>query len=452
MNKPNLRKSAFFALLSLRGRPVGNYYRRMLREDQDGIPPNTTARRLAGLLAHCQRHVPYYAELMREVGGSFLEDPEEYLTRLPVITKEIIRTRLDDLKSSDLRRRKWFFNTSGGSTGEPIRFIQDLEYEAWTEAIKLLFAKLVGREVGEAEFILWGSHRDVASTTEDLRAQLRHWLSNTTIQDGFVMTPTQMRQYILLLNKVRPKLITAYADSIYELAKFAEEECLPVRPPAAIITSAVMLYPFMREKIESVFHCKVYNRYGSREVGDIACERHDQRGFWVPPWINYVEIVDSEGKRVPNGCEGDVLVTSLTNFAMPLIRYRIGDRGVLAPRESIDRKRDCQVLEEVLGRTTDMLRGKDGQLIHSGYFMVMLFFKDWIRKYQVIQKSTSRIIFRLVCTTPDHPQEELDELVAKTRLVMGDECEITFEFVDDIPASGSGKFRYVISEVTTLSR
>ncbi len=451
MNKPNLREGAYFALLALRGKPVGNYYRRMLREDRDGIPPNTTARRLASLLAHCQRHVPYYSELMREAGGSYLEDPEGYLTHLPVLTKEIIRTRSDDLKSSDLLRRKWDFNTSGGSTGEQVRFIQDREYTAQTDAIKLLFSKLVGREVGEAEFVLWGSHYDVASATESLRAQLRLWLSNTTMLDGFVMTPTQMRRYILLLNKVRPKLITAYADSIYELAKFAEHEGLPVRPQAAIITSATMLYPFMREKIETVFQCKVYSRYGSREVGDIACERPGQRGFWVPPWGNYVEIVDSEDKRVPDGCEGDILVTSLTNFAMPFIRYRIGDRGVLASREGTNRKRDSQVLEEILGRNIEMLRNKSGQLIHAGNFMVMLFFRDWIRKYQVIQKSTSRVVFRLVCATPDHPQEELDELVAKTSLVMGDDCEVTFEFVDEIPASGSGKFRYVISEVMNPS-
>jgi phenylacetate-CoA ligase len=115
--KPNLRAAAYFALFALRGQPVGRYYRRMLQEDRNGIPPNTMATQLTHLLEHCERHVPYYAELMREAGGSYLGDPERYLTRLPVLTKGIIRARSDDLKSSDLQSRKWYFNTSSGSTG-----------------------------------------------------------------------------------------------------------------------------------------------------------------------------------------------------------------------------------------------------------------------------------------------------------------------------------------------
>lgn len=447
MNTPNLREAAYFALFAARGQPVGSYYRRMLREVRDGIPPETSARLLAHMLAHCQDHVPYYADVMTAAGGSYLADPESYLTRLPILTKDIIRTRFDDLKSDDLPQRAWHFNTSGGSTGEPVRFIQDRGHETRAGAVKLLFPKLVGREVGQPEFRLWGAHRDVARATANLRAQLLCWLSNTKFLDGFVMTPARMRDYIAMLNKARPRLITAYAGAIYELAKFAERDGLPVQPQAAIITSAGMLYPFMREKIETVFQCQVYNRYGSREVGDIACERPGRGGLWVAPWGNYLEIVDGEGRRVPDGGEGDIIITSLTNFAMPLIRYRIGDRGVLAPREGDDRMGAGQVLREITGRDTDMLRGNSGQLIHAGNFMVMLFFRDWIRKYQVIQKITSQVTFRLVCATPGPPQAELDELVARTRQVMGDDCEVVFEFVHDIPASTSGKYRYVISEV-----
>ena len=92
MTGPNLREAVYFALFALRGQAVGTYYRRMLQEDRDGVPPGTTSRLLVGLLAHCQRHVPYYAKLMRDAGGSYLEDPEGYLTRLPVLTKDIIRT------------------------------------------------------------------------------------------------------------------------------------------------------------------------------------------------------------------------------------------------------------------------------------------------------------------------------------------------------------------------
>ena len=78
------------------------------------------------------------------------------------------------------------------------------------------------------------------------------WLRHDTDADATVHPLAECGQ---------AELITAYADSIYELAKFAEHEDLPVRPQTAIITSYTMLYPFMREKIETVFQCKVYNRY-----------------------------------------------------------------------------------------------------------------------------------------------------------------------------------------------
>jgi phenylacetate-CoA ligase len=144
---------------------------------------------------------------------------------------------------------------------------------------------------------------------------------------------------------------------------------------------------------------------------------------------------------------GDIAITSLTNYAMPLIRYRIGDRGVLAPRQSTGRPRYGQVLQDILGRSTDMIRGRDGKLIDSGYFETLLYFRDWIRRYQVIQKSPSRVVFRIVSTQSDHPQSELDEVVARTRLALGDDCEVSFEFVDTIPTSGLGKYRYILSEV-----
>jgi phenylacetate-CoA ligase len=447
MSEMNLRQAAYFALVGLRGQALGNHYKRILREDQDGIPPDTTKRLLIQLLTHCKQSVPYYAEVIREMGDSFCEDPEGYLRRFPILTKDTIRSHFDELKSNDLVRRKWYLNTTGGSTGEPVQFIQDWEYAARSGAITLLFSKLAGREIGESEVRIWGSLRDITGSTEGLRTQLVNKLTNTTFLSVFRLTPSNMREYIGTLNTTRPNLIVGYAGAMYELAKFAEGEGLEVAPQAAIITSAVTLYPFMRDTIERVFQCRVFNRYGSREVGDIACERPGLEGLWVAPWGNYVEIVDREGNRLPDGTEGEILVTSLTNFAMPLVRYRIGDRGVLSCAKDNDRRWHGQILERFLGRTYDMFINKHGTLVEGGHFMALLYFRDWISKYQVIQESHSRILFRIVKSDSDHPQAELDEISAKTRFIMNDDCEVAFEFVDEIVPSNSGKHRFIISEI-----
>lgn len=436
----NLREDLYLALFALRGQHVGRHYGYMVHATEAGIPPGTLDRQLLRVFEHARRHVPFYRRAMEDAGA--VEDPREYLRRLPILTKDTIRTHFDELTSDDLPERTWHMNTSGGSTGEPVRFIQDREYETRAGAVKLLFPHLVGYELGDAEIKLWGSARDAARAGESMKAHMLVGLSNTTILDAFSMTPEQMRRHLETINSVRPALITAYADAMFELARFAEHEGLPVAPQRAVITSAGTLHPFMRETIERVFRTTVYNRYGSREVGDIACERPGQQGLWVAPWGNYLEVVDAQGVPVPDGEEGEILVTCLTNLAMPLIRYRIGDRGVLAP--SGDRQ-GTQTLEEVIGRSTDILRGVDGRLVHAGNFMVMLFFRDWIRKYQVVQKSQETIVFRLVAT--ERPSRELQELATRTRALMGDPCRVEFEFLEDIPATASGKFRYVMNEV-----
>lgn len=443
----NLRKTAYFALFGLRGQPVGRYYERFLQEEREGIPPCTTKRLLIELLSHCKQSVPYYAEAMRERGDSFYEDPEEYLRRFPILSRDRLRSRFDELKSTDLAQRKWYLNCTSGSTGEPVRFIQDGEYAARSGAITLLYSKLVGREIGESQAYLWGSERDIVQGSDGWRARAINRLTDTVFLNAFRMTPELMREFITVLNVKRPKLIVAYSHALHELARFAEREGFEVVPQAAIITSADTLYPFMRDTIERVFQCNVFNRYGSREVGDIACERPGWEGLWVAPWANYVEVIDEKGDRVPDGTEGEILVTSLTNFAMPLLRYRIGDVGALSPVRTYGREKYGQVFQTIFGRNGDIFKTSSGAVFDPGYFDFTLYFKDWVRRFQVIQKSTSHIIFRIVRADSNCPPSDLEQIVIETKVLMGSDCEVTFEFVDDIPPSGSGKYRYLISEV-----
>jgi phenylacetate-CoA ligase len=443
----NLRKWLYFTLVGLRGQPLGAYYNRFLREAENGIPADTTRRLLVQLLTHCRQSVPYYAQLMRDVGNAFHEDPEEYLRRLPILTKDTIRSHFDELKSGDLARRKWYFNFSSGSTGEAIRLIQDWEYATRSGAATLLYSKLIGSEAGDCEVHLWGSVRDITEGTEGFRAKAINKLTRTIFLNTFRMTPTQMRDYIAIINAKRPKLIVAYVEPIYELARFSEREGLDVAPQAAIMTTAGTLYPSMRETIGRMFQCKVFNRYGSREVGDVACERPGYEGLWVAPWCNYVEVVDSAGNRVPDGTAGEILVTSLSNYAMPLIRYRIGDRGVLAPLGNRNRPKYGQVLDSVVGRISDNLRNKNGDFVYGGYLIGLLYFRDWVLRCQIVQKSLSRIVYRIVKSEHDVKQAELDEIATNARRVMGDDCEVVFEFVDEISPFDSGKHRYIVSEV-----
>lgn len=444
----NIKKLGYSTYNFLQGKKAFKYYKQFLQE-ANNIPTYTTKELLVKLLEHCQKSVPYYANIMSQVGNeaSIKENPELYIQKLPILTKDIIRANFEQLKSQDINQRQWHFEHSGGSTGEPIKLIQDQEYLNKMIAIKWLYSYLVsGRDIGEPEIRFWSSKRDILGGTIGWTKQVSNFLTNTIYMNAFQRLDASVaKDFIHLLNRKRPKLITAYTQAMYELAKIIEAEKIPVTPQKAIITSAEPLYPWMREKIENVFQCKVFNRYGSREVGDIACERPGYEGLWVAPWGNYIEIVDDNNNPLPPGSEGTILVTCLNNFAMPLIRYKIGDRGILSPLSNSSE----QILQEISGRTVDIFKTSTGDIVPGGYFVQLLehvLDKNKIKRTQVIQKNYHQVELKIA---KYNVQDELDlaEAVKKIKFVMGEACEVKVHFVDDIPTSSSGKHRYTISEV-----
>ena len=135
-------------------------------------------------------------------------------------------------------------------------------------------------------------------------------------------------------------------------------------------------------------------------------------------WSNFVEILDDEGMPVRPGEEGNIVVTCLTNFAMPLVRYWIGDRGALASDPSPGGRSTPQVLKYVSGRSVDAFRTRDRRLVDGEYFTHLLYFRPWVSKFQVIQKAHEHILFKIVKANGGPTKVELDDIATKSRLVM----------------------------------
>jgi phenylacetate-CoA ligase len=413
------------------------------------IPADTTKSALSALLRHAVTNVPMYKDL---ASLPIEDDPFAALASFPLLSKTKIRESGDELRSADLSRRKWFRNSSGGSTGTPVTVIQDNEYMDRVRAVENLGSYVFGLEQGQPLVLLWGSMRDIRKGGSDLQKWARRLATNITTVNAFQMTDERMRETLALLDRDPPQLIVAYAQAIYELARFADRNAITVRPQKAIVTAASALHPFMRQAIAEVFRCPVYNRYGARETGMIATEVPGYEGLWVNPWTVHVEIVDADGAPVEAGTEGEILVTSLANFAMPLIRYRIGDRGVFAPPGSGPHPEATRVLERVSGRMSDMFRLRNGTIVPGEYFVHLVGVESsgrsrpWVRSFQVVQKAEDWIVFRVVLEDPDYPREEWEQVRSDVRAVCGN-CRVEMEIVDDIPLLPSGKFPYTVSEV-----
>lgn len=383
---------------------------------------------LIKIIKHSYKNVPYYQKIFDKAG--LVKNGKiklQNFNKVPLLTKEIIKKEFNHLISKDSSSRHIFYNTSGGSTGEPTLFIQDKEFWEKNTADTLYFFKLAGKNIGEKEFKIWGSERDIFKGSIGLKEKFINFLYNRRLINSFNLTEKKIIYFIEKWQKEKPVCIWAYVDSIYEMAKYIENKHLKVPPPKSIITTAGTLNEKMRKYMENIFQCKIYNQYGSREVGAIACECSQGHGLHICEWSQYLEVVN-----------GEIVITNLNNYSMPLIRFKIGDLGRL---EKNDNKCSLKTrrLSSLRGKIMEHFINSKGDLIHSEYFTHLFYFRPWLKKYQVIQIKPEKIICKLE-TFSNPPKNDLADIENKIKILMGQNCDIDFKIVNKIPSLKSGKF------------
>jgi phenylacetate-CoA ligase len=258
------------------------------------------------------------------------------------------------------------------------------------------------------------------------------------------MTERDMEQYIRVINSNKPELIHGYAGSLQELSKFAIKNHLHLHSPNYIISSAETLRDEMRLDIEEAFGTKVFNFYGSREVSNLAGECTMGLMHMFDFW-NYLEVLDENNQPVKVGEEGKVVVTNLFNYSMPLIRYEIGDLAIRGP-DQCTCGNILPTLKTVVGRMSDPFILEDGTIISGGFITQLFYFKNWVHSFQIIQEDYKKIKIVLVLQDVINPQEQ-STIEENIRLVMGNDCAIFWEIVEEIPKTSSGKHLYRISYV-----
>jgi phenylacetate-CoA ligase len=436
-----LRRETYFLLHRATGSRLGSHYREFISQDRARSYPEPGAL-LAATLGHAVANVPHYRGVVTP--AEIHEDPFAALSRFPVLSRDVVRAGGEALLSEEGDRSRWIENTSGGSTGEPVKLLQDPDHLAWTVAAREVYSTWAGGGLGEPELYVWGSEKDLEGGAS-LRGRFGTWLLRRTLLNAFLLTDETIEAILAQLNEGPPRLVIAYAQAGYEVARFASRNGIEVPPQRGVIATAGTLHSFMREALEETFGCRVLNRYGSRETGDMAGECEFRTGLHVLPWNCHVEVLGPEGEPVGPGEEGEIAVTGYTNRAMPLIRYLIGDRARL-PAHEVDCPcgRRTQMLAEVTGRNVDMFLGPEGQMVDGEYFTHLMYFRPWLRQFQVVQRAPDEVVYRIAGEDP--PAADREEIETKTRAVLGEGCGVVFERVGTIEPSASGKLRYTIRE------
>jgi phenylacetate-CoA ligase len=220
-------------------------------------------------------------------------------------------------------------------------------------------------------------------------------------------------------------------------------DCLTVK---GIITTGELLYDHQRNCLEKAFSCKVFNSYGSRETGLIAqeCNQHD--GLHMNMESLFIEFLDSSGAPVREGELGQIVVTDLLNFGMPLIRYQIDDFGTFSTR-TCRCGRSLPLMEDIRGRVVDEIIVPDGRKVSASTLVLYLVDNGPpVGQVQIVQEELDH--FRILLTKDPLPDERVFTYYESTaKRLLGDSVRISFDLVDGIPKEPSGKYRFVKSRI-----
>jgi phenylacetate-CoA ligase len=396
-------------------------------------------RRFKRMLEHAYRNVPYYQQLFSEKGITPDDiNSKRDISRIPILTKETVQQNLSMMTARNIRKDTLTVVWTSGSTGRPAQFVVDQLTQDMQKAASFCFRKFGGWNIGEKHAMLWGNARDLKSLNgikESLYSSLIYRKLELPTQ---VLSEDLIRQYVDKLQKWKPKIVWGFAQSLHTIARYMVQHNITSIKPVTVVCMAEMLYENQRSMIETAFQCKALIQYGTNEVGPIACECLEQGGMHINMEGVMVEIMN-------NKKEGEILVTDLRNYAAPLIRYNLEDVGTLLKR-NCSCGRGLQMMKLTSGRTLDSIKTIDGRTLNSVFFNRLFFKVIGVRRFQFIQKKANEYILKV------EPEKNLDRrnvenIIEKLKETIGRDANIHLEYVDQIPGTRAGKFRYVIREI-----
>lgn len=399
--------------------------------------------RLRALLAEAGRAVPYYRELFARLAF----DPAQVngvaeLARLPLLDKPTIRAHTEALKhpqAQGLAR----FNT-GGSSGEPLVFFIGRERVSHDVAAKWRATRWWGVDIGDPEIVVWGSPIELGA--QDRVRQWRDALMRTELLPAFAMSEAMLDGFIARIRSRRPRMLFGYPSALSHIARHAEQRGVRMNDlgvRVAFVTSE-RLYDDQRAQISRVFGCPVANGYGGRDAGFIA-HQCPEGGMHITAEDIVLELVDAEGRAVPPGQPGEIVITHLATRDFPFIRYRTGDVAVLdtAPCRC---GRGLPMLKEIQGRTTDFVVATDGTVLHGLALIYILRDMAGVKGFKVIQNDLQHTTVLLVADAA-FPADGERTIVEGFRRRLGAGVQVDVQRVEAIAPEKSGKFRYIVSHV-----
>jgi len=419
------------------------------------------SRRLRRLTSHAYSQVPYYRRLFKQAKVApsdirFIED----LHKLPIVTKSMLvdmqRANPSELLTKSFPHQMLEKNLTSGSAGIPLqvyyrpedsRQLGIIGLRAWLENGMTRFDRRV-RLVHPSLFSNHFQHNLSLlamlgiGRTYDIPVPINPCMLIKSNYDFSILD--HYKNIIPVLSKIKPHILEGYTSSLKYLAQEIKKQGIFEIRPKFVMSFAEMLDSPIRHLLATTFNTEVIDMYGAHEARTIAWECREHIGYHINADSLILEFL-KDGEQVSPGELGEAVITNLFSYAMPFIRYELGD--IASP---VDVQCSC-------GCTLPMLKKLEGRIIDfivlpSGNLVSPLAVRDLfgsgleIETFKVLQKDRYNIEV-LIVKGPKFLENTAKELKVKLAALLREEVNISISYVDEIPLPPGGKFKYVESNV-----
>lgn len=418
----------------MRGRHVGPFVRRLQtweRFDRATFE-HLTRRLLRDALSYARAQVPLYSSGAWQASLSRADADE--LRHWPVLERKMLITHRGQLRARGFTPGV-FARHSSGSTGEVVTVLYNPHAGGWSWAQEYRSMHWFGIPTGSRTLLLWGGGHPMLD-----------WVRNCRVFSTKNLTFDQLERATRYLLQQRPTLVMGLPSAIAQLARHVRTHrpAAPAQLAPFVKLGGEQVYPFQRDEIAQHLGARVFESYGSTEMGPIAHECPAGSRHIMADHV-YLEIFNGD-EPVPPGEFGDLVVTSLFNRAMPLVRCRIGDRGKISP-DPCPCGLPHPVLSELVGRAADMFMTADGKLVHGSELgrrlQLFLSLAPLGSVAQVLFQQKSAAHWNVLVESAAGFNEELAaQLRHIVHSTFGENCQVDIERVALVPREKSGKYRY----------
>ena len=423
---------------------------------------------LRQMVQHAYASVPLYRRLWAEAGihPNAIRTLDD-LPRLPLTSKRLLRAAYpDQALALGVDRRQLVQYASSGSTGEPFQFVMSRAEKGRRWAAMFRCWAWAGAYQGVRQVYIKDGH-SLGSFSHGLMHQIEQATTGMVGLSAYDVHDAHVDKVIAELLRYQPRVINTYPATGYRLALEMEKRGARL-PLAAVITSGEVLFPFQREAMERWFGCQVHDFYGGEGM-DVAFQCGQSPYYHINVETTILEVTDDDGRPLPPGQPGQIVLTNLINRSMPFVRYAIGDVGALAePGARCPCGRGLPLLGYVIGRSSDQLTLPSGRQLLMWYFTDVFRQTPGIDSFQMRQEAPDRIVIRVVPGegfgylpggSAGHggqgphtrgayvgPERAIEDLRRRCNEQVRDEAALEIILVDSISSGPGGKRRFFVAD------